>query len=1348
MNREINKGTDDYPDLLLHAINFVSEGIIYQYADGKVAFFNRVAERVFGLTEQSVTGHSGTLVKWKCYREDGKIFPNKELPSALTLKTGKSCEGVIIKIVRNDGAYSWIKQNTHPVYDEKNNIIKAVVITFTEITLEKETENEIKKQLINERKLAETSAKLLECKTEVEAYNLVGSYVYENEKNNIILVCDFDYPNSCLFISKIFGLNYSLDAVSKILSIDPMCVRLYIDDIEPDDLIEFKSKKLFHVKDGLYTIAGKRINRAFCKSVEKLLGIRKVHVMGFTWDGKLYGGLVVLQTEMELVNVPFIEALVNQTSSVLNQKQKEKKLSDSEERYRLVMDTSMDAILITGPDNGKTYSANKAACRMFNMTEEELCEAGRAAVVDPQDPRLIPLIEKRNKEGYASGVITMIKKGGIKFQGEITSTVYRNSNNELRASVIIRDVTERILAQKTIAASEEKFRLIAENSGDNITVTDLNLNITYISPNISKIRGYSAEEAIGHTLEDIFTPDSLQKVHATFQEQMHLEKTGTADPKRNITLELEETHKNGTTVWVEANFSFMRDADMKAIGVIAISRDITEKKLIQQALQQSEEKYRLLAENAYDVIWVLNIQQNRFTYVSPSIYYLRGLTVEEAMRETIEEALTPESYSMVMNILNERLETFLKDPTSVDRQVYEIRQPCKNGDIIWVEASAQYKLNEAGEIEIIGVSRNINERKLAEQRLNENEKKYRELFEFNRAGIIIFLLKEGFPVMEINEAACKIGGYEKASLISENPLLKEKGLSEELTRQRVQIIKDKGFISVETVVFGKNGKEIPVRIDSQLINYYGEPAVQSAIVDISDIKQAEAEAKQRATDYMEIFNSTHDAIFIHDAETGLITDVNKATCEMYGYPSREVLLGCNVGELSSETHPYTNDTAEAIIKKTFNEGPQKVEWLSRKKDGTLFWVEVALSRTSIGGTDRVLAVVRDITERKEAESRIINAKNEAQEQNRLKSAFLANMSHDMRTPLNAILGFSKIIAEESKENNAQKEYLGIIESSGKQLLTIINDLIDITKIEANQLQTRKEEVCINEVILELYLQTKTLNQNNNIQIKYMLGLSDEDSVVYTDNTRLRQVLNNLIGNALKFTEKGTITIGYQESGDFIEFFVEDSGKGIAKDDQQIIFERYKQLGTSSEVSKRGFGLGLAITKSLIELLGGKIRVESELGKGTRFVFTIPFYSFENAGKHKGETQTDYSFDNLTILIAEDEWVNFVYLKELLITAGFSVLYAENGFDAVKMVRDNPEVNLVLTDIKMPVMDGYAAAAEIRKFRPEIPIIFQTAFALENEKQKVLGLGYQDILFKPINANDLYKCLSEALKKEE
>lgn len=322
-----------------------------------------------------------------------------------------------------------------------------------------------------------------------------------------------------------------------------------------------------------------------------------------------YELIVLVKTLMKTISAHFnqnieknnalfqYERRIHELENELNKKKhSEEELKENIAKYYSFFENSLDAMLLTQPD-GTIYAANPEACKIFGWTEQEIIKLGRNGLVDDKDPRLPLLLKERKEKGKAKGELLFIRKDGSCFPAELASALFYNSHHQERTIVIVRDITERKKFEEALKKSEEKFRLITENTGDNITVLDLNLNLTYVSPSIMKIRGYSTEEAIHQTLDQIFTPESFKKIMQIFKVQMALEASGSADPKRTISLEAEEYHKNGSTIWVENTMSFLRDDNQKPIGIIATTRDITKRKQAEQALRESEAYIKTILDN-------------------------------------------------------------------------------------------------------------------------------------------------------------------------------------------------------------------------------------------------------------------------------------------------------------------------------------------------------------------------------------------------------------------------------------------------------------------------------------------------------------------------------------------------------------------------------------------------------------------------------------------------------------------------------------------------------------------------------------------------------------------------------
>ena len=398
--------------------------------------------------------------------------------------------------------------------------------------------------------------------------------------------------------------------------------------------------------------------------------------------------------------------------------------------------------------------------------------------------------------------------------------------------------------------------------------------------------------------------------------------------------------------------------------------------------------------------------------------------------------------------------------------------------------------------------------------------------------------------------------------------------------------------------------------------------------------------------------------------------------------------------------------------------------------------------------EKSLVIMNDITEKVKAEQDLFNAKEKAEEGDRLKSAFLANMSHEIRTPMNSILGFARILKKSNKTAKQKEQFVDIIEKSGNHLLNLINDIIDLSKIDANQLTVIEKKLNLNIFLLQLSEVFK--NQlSENVGIVLHRDLPNGSDVIITDETRLQQILTNLIGNAVKFTRSGSIEIGYLIRNDrMIEFSVKDTGIGISEEELSFVFNRFRQADETTTRKYGGTGLGLAISKACTKLLGGEIWVKSELGKGSVFYFTIKYKpSIQSDTKQEivNEIEPENLFEGKTILIVEDEIYSFQVLEVFLEPTNASIIHVTDGLQAIDLCKENPQIDLVLMDINLPKFNGLQTTREILKFRPNLPIISQTANAMAEDKDKSLEAGCVDYITKPINEKMLHKMINKHLK---
>lgn len=379
------------------------------------------------------------------------------------------------------------------------------------------------------------------------------------------------------------------------------------------------------------------------------------------------------------------------------------------------------------------------------------------------------------------------------------------------------------------------------------------------------------------------------------------------------------------------------------------------------------------------------------------------------------------------------------------------------------------------------------------------------------------------------------------------------------------------------------------------------------------------------------------------------------------------------------------------------------------------------------------------------------AKERAEESNRLKSTFLANMSHEIRTPMNGIVGFANLLKIRPNLNDQKvNQYVDIINENSHTLLNLINDIIDVSKIEANQLEVRNAPCDIEKLIKDLHILYVSEQQRmKKTQIDLQYSIPDNTSkVIKSDAERLRQVLSNFINNALKFTNQGKIEYGYKIAGNNLYFYVKDTGIGISREQQELIFERFRQGDESSARTYGGSGLGLAICKGIVSKMGGKIGVDSEKGVGSLFWFTIPFIPYNDTKTKDDSNGNDTKYPNWTgktVLIVDDVPESLLLLQEIIFPTKAKVLKASTAEEAIELCRNNNSINLVLMDLQLPKMDGYTATQEIKSFRPLVPIIAQTANAMLDDRDKALEAGCDEYITKPIDLDKFYLTASRFIK---
>jgi len=605
-------------------------------------------------------------------------------------------------------------------------------------------------------------------------------------------------------------------------------------------------------------------------------------------------------------------------------------------------------------------------------------------------------------------------------------------------------------------------------------------------------------------------------------------------------------------------------------------------------------------------------------------------------------------------------------------------------------------------------------------------------------------------IVEINQSFERIIQMSKDKIIGSdinickkiNKNIDFKEIQDKISNKNTQYSK---IVFVDNDDAGSFCNLIAIRI---LIN--SVPHILISLIDISE--KYETEQK-----YQNLLNNAPLGILYTDNK-GNIDYVNSVMLGMLGSPSEEETKKINMLTSERIKKAGISDIYKKCIetkKKSNLELPYTSKW--GKSVYIRFYISPTFSAEKLSG---VLVMAEDITAVREAQDKerkykeellemnrnlekmveertqeLNKSKEKAEESDRLKTAFLANMSHEIRTPMNAIIGFTEIISKPDLPITEKQKYISYINQSGKTLVKLIDDIIDISKIEANQMKIKKKNFNVNDLFAELFqIFKKQLVENNKTNVKIVLNTDEDNGVIYSDELRLRQIISNLMNNAVKFTQKGKIEFGYKINGDKLSIYVKDTGDGIESDIIDNVFDRFVR---TEKLNKKGTGIGLSIVKSLTELLDGEIKVSSKLGEGT--LFELVFINTKSIAMENDEENIEkkYDWSGKTILVAEDDMFNLIILEETLKEANVDVITVENGEEAVKEYKKNKNIiDVVLMDIQMPKLDGFEASKQIIAFDNKAKIVAQTAYANKEENDKIAQVGCVDVITKPIE-NDLF-----------
>lgn len=954
---------------------------------------------------------------------------------------------------------------------------------------------------------------------------------------------------------------------------------------------------------------------------------------------------------------------------------------------------------------GNIIETNEYTQKLFGYNLEQLKEKNIEELIPLKDIKI-----EIFKNNFTSKKIPIKTKKGIRFFTIKSMKIWQRCVERDYILMFIKDIE-----------AEEKYKILFNNSIQGIFQSTpegkyINVNQAYVD-----LLGYSNYKELIESINDI-----KNQVYANPDERdIFLEYMKEYNEIRNFEGQMKK--KNGDKIWVSISANCVKDDLGKILYIEGIVEDITEKK-------ESFVNYKSLLNAIPDMM-----ARIRFDGLILDIKPGEGQFSEKGQSDIfiglyIKDLPFPES------IINDFEKTIINVIEHNEPKIYKYSIPIAGKKRYYYSRTVKN-----GENEVIVIVRDITE----ETKISTDLKNSKDFAEnlLATANVMIVGLDLNGNVNIFNETSEIQTGYKKEEVLGKNWFneihIISKNDIERLNKIFQKLINDDSFKNNENenIIITKHGEIKYILWRNNQIKENNEiKGTISFGLDISDRKkhveellEAKGISEKSEKRYKDLIETLQEGIWKID-KNAKTTFVNDRMCDMLGY-SFDEMLGKSLFDFTDEDGvKLANENLERRKKGIFEQHDFKFI----RKDGSKIYttLETGPITDNDGNYIGAIAGIIDISDRKKFEEQLIEARNKAEKSDQMKLEFLANMSHDLRTPMNSIIGFSDLLKSNNITKQEKNEYINIIINNGKFLMALIDDIIDISKIDSGSLKIDIVDFELNKLMEELRLSYTKQIKDKNIELIIDVDVN-KNIIIHSDKYRMRQILMNLIGNAIKFTHDGYVKFGYKIlNSKQLEVYVEDTGIGIERQYQKIIFERFKQIGMSSKF--KGAGLGLSITKSLVELLGFKeVKLISELDKGSKFYFIVPYtikpYNYiSDLKNHKKQKRTN--FLGKTILIIEDNEESRTIIKSYLLNTQANILELNDGNRIVNYLKEN-HVDLILLDIGLPGKDGYQVLEEVRKYDDRLPIIIESALAMPDKKSRAFELGCDDFITKPFNKEE-------------
>ncbi|HKK42700.1 MAG TPA: PAS domain S-box protein [Bacteroidales bacterium] len=1027
----------------------------------------------------------------------------------------------------------------------------------------------------------------------------------------------------------------------------------------------------------------------------------------------------------------------------------DKRLLESEEKYRKLVDLTPDAVVVHS--DGRFLYVNPATLRMLKAKDFE--EIRDIPVMKFVHPDSIDSLSERLKKIYDTDEPSefaeekMINLKGDELYVEIIG-IPINFMGRKAVQTIIRDISERKKIEKKLRDERNLLRTLIDNIPDTIYFFDTDGKKIISNKADYELLGFDSEEqAIGKTDMEVFSGETGKSYHENNLIVLH-----TGIPK--IDMDEEFTDKTGKRIWLQSTHFPIFDQDHNVIGLVGIGHNITARKNAELALLKSRKEFQHYFESGSIGMSVTGPGME-WIQVNDRLCLLLDYTKEEFMNTRWMDLIHDDDKKKNLSLLK------YADEGKIDKYEADTRFIKKNGETVFVSLAVVVQRNDNGSVDhFLSSYIDISERKKYEEDVEHERLMLRTLID--NIPDPIYVLDRNCKKIIANKADVRnIGFVDESQVLGKTSAELYKGEEGRVKHaDNCKVIKSgEPIISKEEVFRDKYGEQrwyLTSRLP--LHNLNGDIAGLVGIsYNITDRKWAHEELVKSQALLMNALKIAHLGAWEYDVKKDvfIFNDLfyNLFRTSVADIGSYEMTTS---DYLTHFVHPEDTEMVKQVMSEAnttddpaFNNQLEHRIIFSDGQTGHVI-VRYFVVKDERGATFRIYGVNQDITERKKAELELIRARDKAEESDRLKTAFIHNISHEIRTPMNAIVGFSSLLCEPDITEDNRNSFVEVLMNSSNHLLAVVNDIIEIANIEAGIVKLRLSDVNITSTVRNLYDQFRPMAEQKGLDLKFETGYNNKDVIITTDSTKFIQVLNNLVNNALKFTSGGSVDFGYRIDENNVRFFVRDTGIGIPEEMHAKVFDRFFQVESSVARTYEGTGLGLSISKSFIEMLGGDMWVESNSDHGSVFYFTLPL---RRLGKEEAvkeiilkDDKGIIKKDKEKILIAEDEHNNYKLLVELLSPLNAELLYASNGKEAVDLCNSHDDIDLILMDIKMPVMDGYDATREIKKTNPDVPVIAITAYAFESDRERAFQAGCNAYLSKPLRRAELIETVTRYLKR--